>query len=131
MSKPVTLKPASERRRESGSPTYPSPITPILAVRVSMRVMRSCAIFGKTTTWFVIDIVTIIASVLPQPKLHESRIDPPPLRLDTYLILFLRLRAGFLAPNLDNRKDTLYDTLANTSEKYLWVEDRCLVISSQ
>src|SRR5258707_2818908 len=74
MSKPVTLKPASERRRDSGSPTYPSPITPILAVRVSMRSMRSCAIFGKTTS-FVIDIVTIIASTPPQPKLHESRID--------------------------------------------------------
>src|ERR1700730_16232411 len=84
MSKPVTLKPASERRRESGSPTYPSPITPILAVRVSMRFMRSCAIFGKTTC-SVIDIVTIIASAFPQPKPHKSRIDPCAPHLHTNL----------------------------------------------
>src|ERR1700733_14133973 len=63
ISKPVTLKPASERSRESGNPTYPSPITPIFAVRVSRRFMRSCAIFGRTT-WCVVDIVLIIAFAL-------------------------------------------------------------------
>src|ERR1700679_2271739 len=60
ISKPVTLKPASERRSDSGNPTYPSPITPIFAVRVSRRFRRPCAIFGRTT-WFAIDIVPIIA----------------------------------------------------------------------
>src|SRR5882757_6585652 len=115
MSKPVTLKPASERRRESGSPTYPNPITPILAVRVSMRFMRSCAIFGKTTC-SVIDIVTIIASASPRPKPHKSRIDLYPIRLHTNLSDPIGIDAGFRALNLHNRKQeqkkhTLYDTI--------------------
>src|SRR5260370_38026790 len=122
MSKPVTLNRASERRGARGSLTYPSPITPILAVRVSMRFMRSCAIFGKTTTWFVIDIVTIIASAFPYPKPHESRIDRDPFRLDTNLSDPLGIRAGFPPANLDNgkdnRKDNRKDTLYHTPPKH-------------
>src|SRR5258705_4205246 len=114
MSKPLTLKPASERRRESGSPTYPNPITPILAVRVSMRFMRSCAIFGKTTC-SVIDIVTIIASASLQPKPHKSRIDLYPIRLHTNLsdpsalMLAFVLRAFIIGKQ--EQRHTLYDTI--------------------
>src|ERR1035441_341975 len=61
MSKPVTLNPASDKSRDSGNPTYPSPMTPILAVRASIRSRRSCAICGRTA-WLVFDMFTIIAS---------------------------------------------------------------------
>src|ERR1700760_3242543 len=134
MSKPVTLKPASERRRDSGSPTYPNPITPILAVRVSMRFMRSCAIFGKTTC-SVIDIVTIIASASPEPKPHKSRIDPYPIRLHTNLPDPIGIDAGFRAVNLHNRKQEQKTLSVRHNriapEKSRRVEDRWLVISSQ
>jgi hypothetical protein len=49
LSKPVTLNPASDKSSESGNPTYPSPMTPIRAVRACSRAKRSWAIRGRTT----------------------------------------------------------------------------------
>src|SRR5437868_10557330 len=107
MSKPVTLKPASERRRESGSPTYPSPITPILAVRLSMRFMRSCAIFGKTL--FVIDIVTIIASAVPRSGCTIVALTLCPTGSTLTSHTSIGALAGFRRANLHNKNDNKKD----------------------
>src|SRR5260370_22001426 len=86
MSKPVTLRPGSESRSESGTPTYPSPMPPILAVRASRRSRRSCAICGRATS--------LLVSIS-----HDYRIQPAdfaPLRRPGYGLINPSIRCPFL-----------------------------------
>src|ERR1700761_8521723 len=64
ISKPVTLKPEPESSSDNGSPTYPSPITPMLAVRLSRRSKRSWAICGKVISLVVVGIYPRLSHLL-------------------------------------------------------------------